>query len=93
MIQFPNIVCDSSTVGRNGTCYTANECQAKGFVRSALISFDNLSLFAEVLQGGLVLQVLEFAVFVSKIYIRYCKGLLLFTIIKKCHIKKNSTTV
>jgi hypothetical protein len=74
VIQFPNIVCDSSTVGRNGTCYTANECQAKGFVHSAFISFDNLIFFAEVLQGGLVLQVLEFAVFVSKMNIRYCKG-------------------
>jgi len=30
VVQFPNTVCDSSSVGRNGTCYTANECQAKG---------------------------------------------------------------
>lgn len=30
VVQFPNTVCDSSTVGRNGTCYTANECNLKG---------------------------------------------------------------
>ena len=28
--QFPNTACSSSTSGRNGTCYTASECTAKG---------------------------------------------------------------
>ena len=28
--QFPNSVCQSSTTGRNGTCYTTSECTAKG---------------------------------------------------------------
>ena len=29
--QFPNSVCQSSTTGRNGTCYTTSECTAKGW--------------------------------------------------------------
>ena len=31
-IQFPNSVCQSSTTGRNGTCYTSSECTAKGWI-------------------------------------------------------------
>jgi len=30
VVKFPNTACDSSTTGRNGTCYTASECTAKG---------------------------------------------------------------
>merc|ERR1712106_230265 len=30
VVKFPNIVCQSSTSGRNGTCYTNTECSAKG---------------------------------------------------------------
>lgn len=30
VVKFPNSVCDSATAGRNGTCYTASECTAKG---------------------------------------------------------------
>jgi len=30
VVNFPNIVCTSTTSGRNGTCYTSSECSAKG---------------------------------------------------------------
>jgi len=30
VVKFPNTACASSTSGRNGTCYTASECAAKG---------------------------------------------------------------
>merc|ERR550519_2369507 len=30
VVKFPNTACSSSTSGRNGTCYTASECAAKG---------------------------------------------------------------
>lgn len=30
VVNFPNTACDSSTTGRNGTCYTASECTVKG---------------------------------------------------------------
>merc|ERR1711990_698465 len=30
VVKFPNSVCQSSTTGRNGTCYTTSECTAKG---------------------------------------------------------------
>jgi len=30
VVKFPNTACDSSTSGRNGTCYTASECTSKG---------------------------------------------------------------
>lgn len=30
VVKFPNTACDSSTSGRNGTCYTESECTAKG---------------------------------------------------------------
>merc|ERR1719288_602989 len=30
VVRFPNEVCESSTNGRNGTCYTQSECAAKG---------------------------------------------------------------
>jgi len=30
VVKFPNTVCESSTSGRNGTCYTQSECTAKG---------------------------------------------------------------
>jgi len=30
VVNFPNTACDSSTSGRNGTCYTASECSSKG---------------------------------------------------------------
>eukprot|EP00090_Calanus_glacialis_P019172 TRINITY_DN29510_c0_g1_i1.p1 TRINITY_DN29510_c0_g1~~TRINITY_DN29510_c0_g1_i1.p1 ORF type:complete len:427 (-),score=76.48 TRINITY_DN29510_c0_g1_i1:137-1417(-) len=30
VVSFPNMACDSSTSGRNGTCYTNSECAAKG---------------------------------------------------------------
>ena len=32
VVKFPNTVCDSTTTGRNGTCYTSSECSAKGSV-------------------------------------------------------------
>merc|ERR1712241_661157 len=34
VVKFPNEVCVSSTSGRNGTCYTNSECDAKGGVSS-----------------------------------------------------------
>merc|ERR1719295_980656 len=30
VVRFPNEVCQSSTTGRNGTCYTASECTSRG---------------------------------------------------------------
>merc|ERR1719427_224464 len=30
VVKFPNTACSSATTGRNGTCYTTSECQAKG---------------------------------------------------------------
>jgi len=30
VVKFPNTVCDSSTSGLNGTCYTKSECTTKG---------------------------------------------------------------
>jgi len=30
VVKFPNSACDSSTAGRNGTCYTQSECEEKG---------------------------------------------------------------
>eukprot|EP00091_Calanus_sinicus_P020785 TRINITY_DN5889_c0_g1_i1.p1 TRINITY_DN5889_c0_g1~~TRINITY_DN5889_c0_g1_i1.p1 ORF type:complete len:138 (-),score=16.19 TRINITY_DN5889_c0_g1_i1:947-1360(-) len=30
VVKFPNTACTSATNGRNGTCYTASECSAKG---------------------------------------------------------------
>jgi len=30
VVKFPNTACDSSTSGRNGTCYTGSECSSKG---------------------------------------------------------------
>jgi len=30
VVRFPNEVCESSTNGRNGTCYTSSECAARG---------------------------------------------------------------
>ena len=30
VVKFPNDACRSTTAGRNGTCYTASECNMKG---------------------------------------------------------------
>ena len=40
--QFPNSVCQSSTTGRNGTCYTSSECTAKGWT-SMMVLTRNIS--------------------------------------------------
>jgi len=54
VVKFPNTACSSATTGRNGTCYTTSECQAKGGSSSGSCasSFGVCCVFEKSCQGG-----------------------------------------
>jgi len=58
VVRFPNDVCQSSTTGRNGTCYTASECAAKGGSSSGSCasSFGVCCVFERTCGGGNVAE-------------------------------------
>jgi len=54
VVKFPNTACNSATTGRNGTCYTASECSAKGGSSSGSCasSFGVCCVFEKTCGGG-----------------------------------------
>jgi len=54
VVKFPNTACASGTSGRNGTCYTASECAAKGGSSSGSCasSFGVCCVFEKSCGGG-----------------------------------------
>jgi len=54
VVKFPNTACASSTTGRNGSCYTASECSAKGGSTSGSCasSFGVCCVFEKSCGGG-----------------------------------------
>merc|ERR1740137_3297 len=54
VVKFPNTACNSATTGRNGTCYTASECSAKGGSSSGSCasSFGVCCVFEKSCGGG-----------------------------------------
>jgi len=58
VVKFPNIVCLSSTTGRNGTCYTNSECTAKGGSASGSCAsgFGSCCIFEKSCGGGSVAE-------------------------------------
>lgn len=58
VVKFPNTVCVSSTSGRNGTCYTASECAAKGGSSSGSCasSFGTCCIFEKSCGGGSIAE-------------------------------------
>jgi hypothetical protein len=58
VVKFPNTACNSATTGRNGTCYTASECSAKGGSSSGSCasSFGVCCIFEKTCGGGSVAE-------------------------------------
>merc|ERR1719431_2204937 len=58
VVKFPNTACSSATTGRNGTCYTTSECQAKGGSSSGSCasSFGVCCVFEKSCQGGQIAE-------------------------------------
>jgi len=58
VVKFPNTACSSATTGRNGTCYTTSECQAKGGSSSGSCasSFGVCCVFEKSCQGGRIAE-------------------------------------
>merc|ERR1719232_1747364 len=54
VVKFPNTACASGTSGRNGSCYTASECAAKGGSSSGSCasSFGVCCVFEKSCGGG-----------------------------------------
>jgi len=58
VVKFPNTACSSATTGRNGTCYTTSECQAKGGSSSGSCasSFGVCCIFEKSCQAGTIAE-------------------------------------
>merc|ERR1719483_1177105 len=58
VVKFPNTACNSATTGRNGTCYTASECSAKGGSSSGSCasSFGVCCVFEKTCGGGRIAE-------------------------------------
>jgi len=58
VVKFPNTACNSATTGRNGTCYTASECSAKGGSSSGSCasSFGVCCIFEKTCGGGSIAE-------------------------------------